>query len=315
MENVNWGNLLDKEWLAKSANLIQNLSSAKKLYENQKDAINEQAKYRIPNINERYTQFFDDGATSNFMQQAAASRSAISNMAGSDSRANMAMALANEQRIGQEQNNLNLHNAQRYAEWQNTNNREHKEYNAARYDTFLKNQQRDADLSRALHQAKDNYINQKQQLWNNFGADVITRIQQEKANKDNAYDTNIWNMLNKQAIAAIKQEFPEYNTADFKPTVEQRQRIQEILNERDALYSAYSHNNRSIFNKMDISKPSWFDESSMDIFKSGGKLSEGDKERIKIDKETAKRFHDLLKLQIRENVRADKEYRKILNQL
>lgn len=115
MENVNWGNLLDGEWLAKSANLIQNLGSARKLYENQKDAINEQAKYRIPNINERYTQFFDDGATSNFMQQTAASRSAISNMAGSDSRANMAMALANEQRIGQEQNNLNRHNAQRYA--------------------------------------------------------------------------------------------------------------------------------------------------------------------------------------------------------
>lgn len=179
----------------------------------------------------------------------------------------------------------------------------------------MQNQKRDADLSRALHQAKDNYINQKQQLWNNFGADVITRIQQEESNKDNAYDTNIYNRLNQQALAAIKKEFPEYNTKDFKPTPEQQRRIQEILDEKDALYSAYSHNNRSVFNRMNISKPSWFDESSMNVFKSGGKLSEKDKERIKIDKETAKRFHDLLKLQIRENVRADKEYRKMLNQL
>lgn len=249
------------------------------------------------------------------MQQAVASRSAISNMAGSDSRANMAIALANEQRIGQEQNNLNRHNALRYAEWQNTNNQEHAKYDEARYNTFLQNQRRDSGLSQALHQAKDNYINQKQQLWNNFGADVITRIQQEKSNMDNAYDANIWNRLNQQAIAAIKKEFPKYGTDDFKPTPEQQQRIQAIIDEKDALYSTYSHNNRSVFNRMNINKPSWFDESSMNVFKSGGKLSEKDKERIKIDKETAKRFHDLLKLQIRENVRADKEYRKMLNQL
>lgn len=64
MKKVNLSNILNPENLLKASQYISNASMARKIHDRTDDMLNEAAKYRTPNINERYTQFFDDGATS-----------------------------------------------------------------------------------------------------------------------------------------------------------------------------------------------------------------------------------------------------------
>lgn len=253
MKKVNLSNILNPENLLKASQYISNASMARKIHDRTDDMLNEAAKYRTPNINERYTQFFDDGATSAWERSKAAARSNLNNMQTSDSRLNMAAALDLEGKLMQGDENLRQHNTSRYADWLKTNNKEHKIYDQFRYNVAKENTMRDADLMRMKAQNDVNLMSSLQEMRNNAFADVITTVQNDKAVKDDMRQSRLQNEISRQAEAKMRELIPQYfSDPNYELTDKDQMIMQQISNEMKALLDAYNYNNRASFDKVKI---------------------------------------------------------------
>ena len=204
-------------------------------------------------MNERYTQFFDDGATSAWERSKAVARSNLNNMQTSDSRLNMAAALDLEGKLMQGDENLRQYNTSRYADWLKTNNEEHKIYDQFRYNVAKENTMRDADLMRMKAQNDVNLMSSLQEMRNNAFADVITTVQNDKAVKDDIRQSRLQNEISRQAEAKMRELIPQYfSDPNYQLTNKDQMIMQQISNEMKALLDAYNYNNRASFDKVKI---------------------------------------------------------------
>ena len=253
MKKLNLSNIFNPENLLKASQYISNASMARKIHDRTDDMLNEAAKYRTPNINERYTQFFDDGATSAWERSKAVARSNLNNMQTSDSRLNMAAALDLEGKLMQGDENLRQYNTSRYADWLKTNNEEHKIYDQFRYNVAKENTMRDADLMRMKAQNDVNLMSSLQEMRNNAFADVITTVQNDKAVKDDIRQSRLQNEISRQAEAKMRELIPQYfSDPNYQLTNKDQMIMQQISNEMKALLDAYNYNNRASFDKVKI---------------------------------------------------------------